>query len=151
MSWAALFAGINTAALVAWAVLILVPGRSRSVAAIRFGVVGALCVIYVALVATALGGGFAPRPGPAVDFTTIEGVRAIFASDGGVVAGWTHYLAFDLFVGCWIADDADRRGIGQIAQAPVLALTFVAGPAGLLLHYTLRLFIRDKGQARPPR
>ena len=60
------------------------------------------------------------------------------------MAGWTHYLAFDLFVGCWIAQDADRRGIGRIGQAPVLALTFVAGPAGLLLHYLLRLLIRGK-------
>lgn len=131
--WQQLFGLTNAVALVAWGLLIL--GPRRLLPWIRHAGVGLLCAIYVALVATALAGGFGPRDGPAVDFTTIEGVRAIFASDGGVVAGWTHYLALDLFAGAWIAEQADRRGIGRLAQAPILLLTFMAGPAGLLLYF----------------
>ena len=50
---------------------------------------------------------------------------------------WTHYLALDLFAGLWIAEDADARRIGRVVQAPVLLLTFLAGPAGLFLHLLL--------------
>ena len=150
MTWHALFGAVNLWALLAWAVLILAPGRGRVVPAVRWGAVGLLCAVYVAILAAALtvGLGGPPRTGEPVDFTTVAGVRAIFATDGGVVAGWTHYLAFDLFVGCWIAEDADRRGIGPILQAPVLLLTFVAGPAGLLLYYFLVIARRGKVTVR---
>ena len=53
-------------------------------------------------------------------------------SDGGIVIGWTHYLAFDLFVGLWIARDADDKGVGRLVQLPFLFLTLMAGPIGLL-------------------
>ena len=43
-------------------------------------------------------------------FGSIGEVRALFASDSALTAGWLHYLAFDLFVGSWIvADGLDRR------------------------------------------
>ena len=72
------------------------------------------------------------------DFLSIEGIRSLFASDGGVVIGWTHYLAFDLFIGQWIAKDADHKGVSRIAQVPVLILTFLAGPIGLLVWLVVR-------------
>ena len=59
-------------------------------------------------------------------------------ADGGVTAGWTHYLAFDLFVGLWIARDGDAKGISRLVQAPVLLATFMAGPLGLLVWLILR-------------
>jgi hypothetical protein len=67
-----------------------------------------------------------------------EAVRALFMSDGGVVIGWTHYLAFDLFTGLWIARDADAKGFSRIVQAPFLAVTFMAGPIGLLSWLMVR-------------
>ena len=51
---------------------------------------------------------------------------ALLASDAGIVVGWTHYLAFDLFVGLWIARDADAKGFGRLIQVPFLLLTFLA-------------------------
>jgi hypothetical protein len=59
-------------------------------------------------------------------------------SDGVLVAGWIHYLAFDLFVGIWIAVEADKRGFHRILQVPMLLGTFVFGPIGLLLFYVAR-------------
>ena len=76
-------------------------------------------------------------------FSTIEGVRAIFASDGGITIGWTHYLAFDLFVGICIARDADAKEFSRIVQAPILLATFLAGPIGLFLWLIVR-----EGRAR---
>jgi hypothetical protein len=59
-------------------------------------------------------------------------------SDGGIVLGWTHYLAFDLFIGQWIARDADNKGFNRLVQLPFLFLTLMAGPIGLLLWLVVR-------------
>jgi hypothetical protein len=72
------------------------------------------------------------------DFTTIAGVRSIFATDAGVTIGWTHYLAFDLFTGLWIARDADAKKFSRMVQAPVLFATFMVGPVGLLVWLAIR-------------
>ena len=132
MTWPTTFAVVNLAALVAWAALILLPWRERTMPALRWGVVGGLCLFYAGALVWALTIGFG-EAGPAADFTTIEGVRAIFATDGGTTVGWTHYLAFDLFVGLWIAERADERRVARWLQVPILLLTFLAGPAGLLV------------------
>ena len=51
---------------------------------------------------------------------------------------WIHYLAFDLFVGLWIARDADAKGFSRFVQAPILLATFMAGPLGLFLWLAIR-------------
>lgn len=134
MAWATLFQIVNTAALLLWLVLILAPRRFGTLGWLRVLGAGGLSLFYVVLITTALTVGFGDSGGPAADFTTIAGIRAIFATDGGVVTGWTHYLALDLFTGVWIAEDADRRGMGRVVQGPILALTFLAGPAGLFVY-----------------
>ncbi len=71
-------------------------------------------------------------------FRSIAGIRALFASDAGIVIGWTHYLAFDLFVGLWIAKDADNKGFARWVQLSFLAATLLAGPMGLLAWLVTR-------------
>jgi hypothetical protein len=76
---------------------------------------------------------------------TVEGgmeVRALFAVDHALTAGWIHYLAFDLFVGTWIARRAGELGLPHLAVVPLLALTFLFGPAGLLAFFVLRAVMR---------
>ena len=140
MSWASLFGIVNLMALVAWVALILLPRWPTLLAACLYAGVGLLCLVYTAGLIGIVSGGF--DPGGSADgsasFSTIEGVRAIFASDGGVTIGWTHYLAFDLFVGLWIARDADAKGFSRFLQAPILLATFMAGPVGLLLWLAVR-------------
>ncbi len=145
LTWAGIFQAVNAVALVLWLVLILSPRWRGAIGQLRIAGAGGLSLFYVILVTTALTVGFGESAGPAPDFSSIAGVRAIFASDGGVVTGWTHYLALDLFTGLWIAEDSDRRGISRFVQAPVLVLTFLAGPAGLFMHILLsRLFWRSR-------
>ena len=62
----------------------------------------------------------------------------MFTSDGGIVIGWTHYLAFDLFVGLWIAKDADHKGFSRLVQFPFLFATLMAGPIGLFAWLVTR-------------
>lgn len=138
MGWAAVFGAVNLLALIAWTALILLPRWPALLAAVLYLGVGLLCLVY----ATGLIGvvsGLIPNPGGGgADFTSIAGIRAIFATDAGVTIGWTHYLAFDLFVGLWIARDGDAKNISRFIQAPVLLATFLAGPLGLGIWLLLR-------------
>lgn len=141
MNWDFAFQAANFWALAMWVVLIALPRSPFALSAVLFAGVGLLCFAYTALLVLlqwgALDANAAQGAGP-VSFFTIEGVRNIFLSDGGVTVGWMHYLAFDLFVGLWIAKDADHKAISRLWQAPVLLLTFIAGPAGLLWWLAIR-------------
>lgn len=142
MDWPLVFNAVNIAALIAWALLILAPRWPALLSAVLYLAIGGLCALYAVLLVSLLTGiiptGIAAGEGGGADFTTIAGVRAIFASDPGVVIGWTHYLAFDLFVGLWIARDADAKFFSRLVQAPILIATFIAGPLGLILWLLIR-------------
>lgn len=137
MGWDTLFSLVNLLALVSWAALILLPRWPALLSALLYLGAGLLCLVYAVCLIAVLSGVFPAGEGGA-DFTSIEGVRSIFSSDAGVVIGWTHYLAFDLFVGLWIARDADQKGVMRLVQAPVLLATFMAGPLGLIIWLIIR-------------
>ncbi|MEM1052907.1 MAG: ABA4-like family protein [Pseudomonadota bacterium] len=137
MDWPLVFSAGNLLALVAWGALILLPRWSALLSAILYLGIGLLCLVYAVGLGAVLTGVLPTGDGGA-DFTSIAGVRSIFASDAGVTIGWMHYLAFDLFVGLWIARDGDAKGISRLIQAPVLLLTFLAGPAGFLVWLIMR-------------
>lgn len=143
MGWATAFAATNVVALAGWLVLLLLPRGPKVMALVLYLGVGLLCLVYATAFAMLFGGladpvrvaGASP---PDLSDYSIAGLRALFMSDGGIVIGWTHYLAFDLFVGQWIAKDADNKGFSRLAQAPVLLMTFLAGPIGLLIWLIVR-------------
>lgn len=143
MSWATLFGITNIVAVLGWAALFLLPRRPVVLSAIFYAGVGLLCLAYLAMFVALFGGLVDPgrvagATAPDLSDYSITGIRALFASDGGIVIGWTHYLAFDLFVGLWIARDADAKGLGRLAQLPFLVATFLAGPIGLFLWLVVR-------------
>lgn len=143
MAWQALFVATNVTALAAWAMLAFLPRRPIVMASVLFFGVGLLCLVYAAMFVALFGGLADPGrvPGalpPNLADYSIAGIRALFMSDGGIVLGWTHYLAFDLFVGQWIARDADNKGFHRLVQIPILFLTLMAGPVGLLLWLLIR-------------
>jgi hypothetical protein len=80
-------------------------------------------------------------------FTSFSAVEYFFHTPGAVLAAWIHYLAFDLFVGAWMVQDARRRRILHLAVIPCLMLTFVLGPAGLLIYFLLRTGLRGSVDA----
>jgi hypothetical protein len=126
------FSIASTAAMAGWLALLLLPRWPALVSVLRYGLIGALSVAYAVLIMIFFfrveGGGF----------NTIGEVRALFMSDGGLLAGWIHYLAFDLFVGMWIAEEADRLGMSRLLQIPILIATFMFGPIGLLMYLASR-------------
>ena len=138
--WDTAFAAANLLALVMWVALIFLPRWPALLAAVLYLGVGLLCLAYALGLVGIVSGMLDPvgGNGPGLDFGSIEGIRSIFASDGGVTVGWIHYLAFDLFVGLWIARDADAKGFSRFLQAPILLATFLAGPLGLLIWLAIR-------------
>ena len=135
MVWDFVFGFTNMIAIAGWIALALLPRWPTVLSLVLYAGVGLLCLTYGFLFVTLVGnlidsGGMAGAGGPG-SFTSIEGIRALFMSDGGIVIGWTHYLAFDLFVGLWISRDADHKGFSRIVQIPFLVATLIAGPIGL--------------------
>jgi hypothetical protein len=71
-------------------------------------------------------------------FNTLESVKVLFGVDGLLLAGWIHYLAFDLFVGGWIVRDSQEHEISHLLVVPCLFFTLMTGPFGLLIYLGLR-------------
>ncbi len=76
-------------------------------------------------------------------FGSLAEVALLFQNQSLLLAGWIHYLAFDLFVGCWEVRDARRHKIPTILILPALFLTFLFGPVGLLAYLLIR-FVRTR-------
>ena len=76
-------------------------------------------------------------------FDSLANVEKLFQTREVVLAGWIHYLAFDLFIGAWAARTARAERIAFVLVLPCLALTFLFGPAGLLAFQSLR-FVRAR-------
>lgn len=144
MSWDAIFGAANLLALLSWVALAFLPRWPALLSALLFLIVGGLCLTYAVSLIGMMSGLLDPGGGDgSANFSNIEGVRAAFASDGGITIGWIHYLAFDLFVGIWIARDADAKNFSRLLQIPILLLTLFAGPIGLLVWLIVR-----EGRAR---
>jgi len=139
MNWDAIFNGANLLALLSWVALIVLPRWPALLSALLYLSVGLLSLLYIGILVSLLGG--LVDPGGEItggDFSSIEGVQRLFSAKGGLTLGWVHYLAFDLFVGIWIARDADAKGFSRIIQAPILLATFLAGPMGLFCWLLVR-------------
>ena len=106
--------------------------------------VGLLCILYTFFVF------FArileePSTRPKGGFSSLAGVVSLFKSPRVVLAGWIHYLAFDLMVGMFIVTDAARIGIVHWWLLPALFLTLMFGPVGLLLYLAMRSIMSSVG------
>jgi hypothetical protein len=127
-----IFSVAGLVAFVGWVALALFPSR-RWVAEVFSGRVlpALLSALYVMLVVVSWGGSEG-------GFSSLADVARLFQSQWLLLAGWVHYLAFDLIVGSWVARDARQRGIRHVLVVPCLALTFLFGPAGWLSYLGLR-------------
>ncbi len=128
----ALFQIVNPMVLPGWVLLLLAPRWrwTQPITAVLLPL-GLACVYLVTLVTALSGGGEG-------NFNSLSGVAALFRNPMALLAGWIHYLAFDLFIGSWEVRDAGRRGLSHWLVAPCLVLTFLFGPVGLLLYFGLR-------------
>ncbi|WP_422052392.1 ABA4-like family protein [Shimia sp.] len=70
-------------------------------------------------------------------FDSLANVKTLFSHDQALLAGWVHFLAFDLFIGAWACRTARAEGIRFWWVAPSLPLIVLFGPAGLLVYWAL--------------
>lgn len=118
-------------AALGWAILILGPRRWRALNAIpAYAIPALLSAGYAVLILLYFGRGEG-------GFSSLAAVAQLFESPPLLLAGWVHYLAFDLFVGAWIARRADAMGMNRLLQAPILFATFMLGPIGLLIFLAI--------------
>jgi ABA4-like protein len=136
-----LFSILNLLTVAAWLLLVFMPRVRWTATVVPVLMPLLLAVVYAALVGTTLtrsqGG-----------FSSLADVRKLFENQWLLLAGWTHYLSFDLFIGGWEARDARRRSIPHLLIVPALVLTFLFGPAGWLLYLATRWLTSRSGHAR---
>ena len=130
------FSLAGTAAMVGWVILIGGPRRFWWVNAVPLWIIpGAISALYAVLVlrwfSSAEGG-----------FDSLASVSLLFDNQWALLAGWIHFLAFDLFVGAVMAARMDQVGVGRLVQAPILVSTFMLGPLGFLIAALTELGLR---------
>ena len=138
----AAFSIVSLAAILAWiglaAAASIRPGKIRR-ALLLFGGRGVpilLCVAYVAFLARYWGST------PGGGFQSLGAVQVLFSAPGKMLGAWTHFLAFDLFVGRRMVDDALSGNRSRFPLVVALPATFLFGPVGVLLYLAGRSLLR---------
>ena len=135
-----LFSVSGPIAIIGWLALLLSPIRPHLFQLVAALVIPLLLSVgYCALILVSWAG----APG---GFDSLENVMLLFTVPAVALAGWLHYLAFDLFVGAWEIRTAQREQIAHVLVIPCLLLTFLFGPAGLVIFMILRVSL---GLTRP--
>jgi hypothetical protein len=134
-----LFSLCNLIVLPGWLLLVIAPRWrwTQRIAAVALPLI--LAAVYLTLVITHFGksgGGFG----------SLAQVSRLFSDPYLLLAGWIHYLAFDLFTGCWEVRDSVRLRIAHAYVVPCLLLTFLFGPVGLLTWFLIRTSLRGPSE-----
>ena len=131
MSADAIFSASNLAAVAGWLLLATAPRRRWATMTAGAMIPLAFAATYLALLAAHWG---ETRGG----FSSLPAVAELFSNRWLLLAGWLHYLAFDLFVGAWEVRDAIERGVPHLLVVPCLLLTFLFGPIGFMTYHAAR-------------
>ena len=126
-----IFSLASVIATVGWLFLIVLPKRPLAlhVAGVFFPLLLALMYLYfIAMHIRGAEGGFG----------SLADVAMLFQKRELLLAGWIHYLCFDLFIGAWEIRDSQRHGIPHLVVIPCLIMTFMLGPIGLLFYFAIR-------------
>ena len=127
-----IFSLCNGLALLGWVVLIFIPSwKKRDQYVLNF-IIMLFVIVYSWIIFSSIDKNIFSN------FSTLAGVSKLFADKTLLLAGWIHYLAFDLLAGIYIVRNAAKNGIHHWLTTPALFFTFLFGPFGLLLYFGLR-------------
>jgi len=127
-----LFSIVGIISFIGWGALLISPLQREKMVLFARVITIVLALFYVGKTLSLLG------TQPEINFGTLEGVSNGFGHLGHLLAGWIHFLAFDLFIGAWEVERAQKIGIPHILLIPCLLLTFMFGPVGLLLFIAVQ-------------
>jgi len=135
MSLSQIFKISNILATIGWLFLLIAP-RWKWTGRIIIGFIIILfCLVYIYMLTRSF------NTDAFESFISLDGVMQLFRNESAVLAGWIHYLAFDLMVGLFIVHNSLKNSIPHLAVIPCLLLTFMLGPVGLLLYLFIRMLI----------
>jgi len=126
-----IFSLASAIAMSGWLFLVIVPRRSYTQAIAGVIAPLILAAIYLALI-------FSNIQGAEGGFGSLADVAMLFQKRELLLAGWIHYLVFDLFIGAWETRDAARHQIPHLVVLPCLVMTLLLGPIGLLFYFAIR-------------
>lgn len=133
-----LFQIVNMLVLPGWLLLIFFPRWQWTHKIITGIIVTLLAAVYIFCIMKVF------NPDTIKSFGTLQGVMVLFTHETAVLAGWIHYLAFDLMTGLFEIKNAQKNNISHLLVIPCLLFTFMFGPLGLLLYFLVRFFITKK-------
>ena len=64
----------------------------------------------------------------------------IFSNKSFVILFWVHFLAINLFCGCWIVRDYQKINMPKFLAFSPLIITYFIGPFGLCIYWLFRIF-----------
>ena len=126
-----LFSMATLLAMIGWLILVILPRHHYARIAGGLVVPLILSAGYLALIAQYFRGAEG-------GFGSLADVATLFQKQELLLAGWIHYLAFDLFIGGWEIRDSQRHGLPHLVVIPCLVMTFMLGPVGLLFYFAIR-------------
>jgi len=130
-----IFTIVNTLILPAWLMLMFAPQWKWTRKIVLSGCYPLVfAMIYLLLITF----NFDPSN---FNFNSLENVKHVFTNDYFLLAGWVHYLAFDLLIGSWIIMDSKEQKINSKILIPILAFTFYLGPIGYLFYRTYKFIL----------
>ncbi len=128
MANSSVFSIVSSLAMVMWVLLIFLPKWKVTHWLAQFKLVPIILSLVYALYI-----GVSVYYGTSFDFGSLESVMNLFTKEDAVMAGWVHYLAFDLLIGMWMFNLNKKIGLSYFLMAPCLFFTFMLGPVGFLL------------------
>ncbi|MEM9667450.1 MAG: ABA4-like family protein [Pseudomonadota bacterium] len=126
-----IFSAAGLLSMVGWATLLVSPlitKWSDRIAGLIVPIIISIGYVGLAFLPNENGGGFG----------NFDEVTQLFSNPTAIMAGWVHFLAFDLLIGAWICRTGRRENITFWIVLPTLPLTFMFGPAGFLAFSLIR-------------
>ncbi|MFD0798430.1 ABA4-like family protein [Maribacter chungangensis] len=129
----AVFSLVNLIAMPMWILMIFLPKWRVTQFLIDFKAIPiVLSAVYIFYIIQSM------FVGGLMDFGSLSSVMKLFTEENAVLAGWVHYLAFDLLVGMWMVTKNKEIGVHQLLMAPCLFFTFMLGPMGFLMFMSVK-------------
>ena len=69
----------------------------------------------------------------------LNDLRNLFSENAFLLLFWIHFLAVNLFCGCWIVKDSQKFNISKYVNLIPLFITYFIGPIGLFLYWLIRV------------
>jgi len=77
-------------------------------------------------------------------YLSLDELSGVYSNESLRLVFWLHFLAISLFVGAWIARDAERNMMPKVLSAPCILITYFTGPFGIVIYWFVRIFYAKK-------